>query len=62
MAIPLGFFLTNTWLNNFAYRIGLSWKYFALSILATAVIALLTVGYHSLKAAMDNPTKNLRYE
>lgn len=62
IAIPLGFFLTNAWLSNFAFRISLSWQYFALSILATGIIAMLTVGYHSLKAAMDNPTNSLRYE
>jgi len=62
IAIPLGFILTNSWLNNFEYRISLSWKFFALSVLATGIIALFTVGYHSLKAAMNNPTKSLRYE
>ncbi len=62
IAAPLGYFLTSNWLNNFAYRIKVGWQYFLYSMLLTVIIAALTVGYHSLKAAMDNPTKSLRYE
>lgn len=62
IAAPLGYFLIGSWLQNFEYHIAVSWHFYAYAILITAVIALLTVGYHSLKAATDNPTSSLRYE
>jgi len=62
IAAPLGYLLMGSWLQNFEYHISVSWYYYIYAILLTGVIALLTVGYHSLKAATDNPTRSLRYE
>jgi putative ABC transport system permease protein len=50
------------WLQDFAYRVDISWWIFALAGVVAIVIALLTVGYQSIKAALANPVKSLRTE
>jgi putative ABC transport system permease protein len=62
VAWPLGFYLINMWLKDFAYRIGLSPLPFVLSGVAALLIALITVGFHAIKAAMVNPVDFLRSE
>jgi putative ABC transport system permease protein len=47
---------------NFAYKINIEWWMFAIAGLLTIVIALLTVSYQSIKAALRNPVKSLRTE
>lgn len=62
VAVPLAWWVMNTWLEAFANRIVLSWWIFAIPSLLVIMIALLTVSVHTLKAAKTNPTKSLRYE
>ena len=62
VAAPLAWFAMNGWLSEFAYRIDLSVWIFLAGIGITLLIALLTVGYRSLRAATANPVKSLRYE
>ena len=62
IAWPLAYYMMNKWLENFAYRVGIQWDIFIFSGLLTAVIALFTVSFHSLKAAKSNPVKALKYE
>jgi putative ABC transport system permease protein len=62
IAIPLAWWAVNNWLEGFAYRTAVSWTIFALSAFAALVIAWLTVGYESIKAAVANPVKSLRSE
>lgn len=62
LAIPLGWFVMEQFLNEFAYRIPLSPSIFLTALLVTIVIALTTVGYKSFRAAVANPVKSLRYE
>ena len=62
IAIPLSWFTINSWLNNFAYRIDISWIIFFISTLSALIIAWLTVSYESIKAAVTNPVKSLRSE
>lgn len=62
LAAPLAWWVMRDWLANFVYRIELGPGIFALAILTTFVIAGLTVGYRSLKAALANPVKSLRSE
>lgn len=62
IAAPLAWYMMNNWLQNFAYRIQMSVGVFVLAILASIIIALITVGYKSLRAAMANPVKSLRTE
>lgn len=61
-AWPAAYFFIKDWLNDFAYRINISVFYFILSALITLIIALLTIGYHTIKAARANPVESLRYE
>ncbi|MBC7919711.1 MAG: ABC transporter permease [Ferruginibacter sp.] len=62
IAWPLAWWAMNQWLADFAYRIDVGWWPFALAGGAALVIALLTVGYQAIKAAMANPVKSLRTE
>ncbi|NIN92796.1 hypothetical protein GTO36_07410 [bacterium] len=50
------------WLQNFAYRVNLGISQFILSGLSALVIALLTLSYQTIKAAVANPVDSLRYE
>jgi len=62
IAAPLAWYLSNTWLNNFAYHIGLSPWLFLAAGAAALIIGLITVGYQSIRAARTNPIKNLKTE
>ncbi|GAB4056092.1 ABC transporter permease [Spirosoma litoris] len=62
IASPLAWWVTNQWLQNFAYKTDISWWIFALAGLLAIGIALLTVSYQSIKAALMNPVKSLRSE
>jgi len=62
LAIPLSIWMLNKWLQNYEYRISLSWWMFAFSALITVIIALATVSYQAIKAALANPVKSLRSE
>ncbi|MBX2966011.1 MAG: ABC transporter permease [Cyclobacteriaceae bacterium] len=61
-AIALGWYVSNQWLNGFAYRIEIGPMVFVLSACIALGIAWLTVGYQSLKAAVSNPVNSLRHE
>jgi putative ABC transport system permease protein len=62
IAIPIGFYAMNTWLQNFEYRMELNVFVFIISGAVAMVIAWLTVGFESLKAARGNPVDSLRSE
>jgi len=62
LAWPVAYMVMQNWLQNFAYRTDLSWWVFGLGGLLVLIIALLTVGYHALRAALSNPVEALRYE
>jgi putative ABC transport system permease protein len=62
VAWPIAWYAMHTWLQNFAFRISLEWWYFALAGLLGLVVALVTVGYQTIKAATSNPVDSLRYE
>ena len=62
IAWPVAFILMNRWLENFAYRINLGFPIFLCSGLLAFFIAMLTVGFHSLRAGVANPVDSLRYE
>ena len=62
IATPIAAYLMKSWLQGFAYKISLSWWIFALTGLSALAIALLTVGYQTIKAAKMNPIQNLRTE
>jgi putative ABC transport system permease protein len=62
IASPIAWYVMNKWLNNFAYRTSISWEVFAITIGATVTIALITVSFQAVKAALSNPVKSLRTE
>jgi putative ABC transport system permease protein len=62
IAFPAAWWGMNKWLQNFAYRIDISWWVFAVAGLAALAIALLTVSFQAIKAAVANPVKALRTE
>lgn len=62
LAVPVAYMMMNQWLADFAYHIDISWGLFAIAGLLTLVISLLTVGYQSIRAALANPARSIRYE
>ncbi len=62
VAFPLAWWAMGTWLQNFAHRIEMHWWMFALAGLSAVLIALVTVSFQAVKAALANPVKNLRTE
>jgi predicted lysophospholipase L1 biosynthesis ABC-type transport system permease subunit len=62
VAAPVGWYFANQWLSGFAYHIALSPALCLLAIGFTLAVALLTVGYQSMKAALANPARSLRSE
>lgn len=62
IATPIAWYIMDKWLENFAYRTGLSWWVFALAGMLILGIALLTVSWQSYRAASRNPVEALRYE
>jgi len=62
IAAPIAYFIMQSWLRDFVYRVELTAGIFLLAILITWIIALLTVALRSLKTALANPVKSLRTE
>jgi len=62
IAVPLAWWAGNKWLQDFAFRIPVQAYVFVATAIVTVLIALCTVGYHSIRAALANPVKSLRTE
>jgi len=62
IAFPIAYLAMNKWLQRFAFRINISWWVFAAAGLSALLIALITVSFQAIKAAMSNPVKSLRTE
>ncbi|HET6568005.1 MAG TPA: ABC transporter permease, partial [Rhodothermales bacterium] len=62
VAVPVAYYVMSRWLDGFAYRIEMGAGVFLLAGLVALVIALLTVSYQAVKAAVADPVKSLRYE
>ncbi len=62
LAFPLSYWAMYKWLQSFAYRIQIGWTVFAVAGVAALLIALITVSFQSIKAALANPAKSLRTE
>jgi putative ABC transport system permease protein len=62
LSSPVGYYAMREWLSGFAYRIDIEWWVFALSSSAAVLIALLTISFQSIKAALTNPVDSLRSE
>jgi ABC-type antimicrobial peptide transport system permease subunit len=62
IASPVAYYFMDQWLQDFAYRTDISWWIFVLSVLAAMFIALVTISFQAIKAAIANPVKSLRTE
>jgi ABC-type antimicrobial peptide transport system permease subunit len=62
IATPLAWYFMNRWLQDYAYRINVSWWIFLVGGIAAIVIALATISFQAIKAAMANPVESLRTE
>ncbi len=61
-AIPTAYALIDEWLSSFAFRVSMEWWPFVVAGLVTFMIAMMTMAFHSLKAALINPAETLKYE
>jgi ABC-type antimicrobial peptide transport system permease subunit len=62
IATPLAWFIMNKWLHEYAYRVNIGGWIFALAAILAICIALITVSFQAIKAALANPVKSLRTE
>jgi ABC-type antimicrobial peptide transport system permease subunit len=62
IATPVAWLATNKWLQGFEYRVNISWWIFLLAGVLAVIIALATISFQAIKAALANPVKNLRTE
>ncbi len=62
IATPLAWYFMNQWLQHFTFRIDLSWWLFLIGGIASVIIALITISFQAIKAAIANPVKSLRTE
>lgn len=62
IAFPLAWWAMNSWLQDFAYRVSIGWWVYALAGVLAVLVALITVSYQAIRAAMSNPVKSLRTE
>jgi ABC-type antimicrobial peptide transport system permease subunit len=62
IAAPIAWWAMNTWLQSYTYRISIQWWVFALAGILSVIIAILTVSYQAIKAAIANPVTSLRSE
>ncbi len=62
ISLPISWYAMNVWLQDFSYRIDISWQTFAFTVLIVLGVAVLTISFQSIKAAIANPIKSLRTE
>lgn len=62
ISVPVAWYFGNLWLDNFAYRTDIGVFTFLLAGIVSLLLAILTVSYHTIRAAMGNPVQSLRYE
>jgi putative ABC transport system permease protein len=62
IAFPIAWFAMHNWLRDFAYRISIPWWIFLFAAIAALLVALITVSFQAIKAALMNPVKSLRTE
>jgi putative ABC transport system permease protein len=62
IAVPLAWYMMDKWLQDFAYKINIGWSVFLLSGAIAILIAIITISFQSIKAALANPVKSLRTE
>ena len=62
ISLPVIYFIMDTWLDNYSFRINMPWWVFIISTSILLLVSFITVSYQTLKAALANPVRSLRYE
>jgi putative ABC transport system permease protein len=62
IAFPIAWYAMHKWLQNFAFRIDIQWWVFLVAALLAILIAIITISFQAIKAAVANPVKSLRTE
>ena len=62
IAFPIAWYSMHNWLRDFAYRISIQWWIFLVAGILAAAVALVTIGFQAIRAALANPVKSLRSE
>jgi putative ABC transport system permease protein len=62
IAFPFAWWMMNAWLQNYQYRITITWWIFPSVYVAAVIIAAMTIGFHTIKTALTNPVTSLRSE
>jgi ABC-type antimicrobial peptide transport system permease subunit len=62
LAFPMAWYIMHLWLRDYAYRINIQWWVFVVAGVAAVLIAIITVSFQAIKAAVSNPVKSLRSE
>ncbi|HPG32657.1 MAG TPA: ABC transporter permease [Lentimicrobium sp.] len=62
IAIPVSAYFLKDWLQNFAYHVDITWLTYAIAVLSSLLVALISVSFHSIKAATSNPVNAIKYE
>ncbi len=62
LAVPVGYYFSTRFLDQFAYTIHIKWYYPVIAVLAAVLIAMITIVYHANRAAATNPVNSLKYE
>jgi putative ABC transport system permease protein len=62
LAFPVAWYAMHSWLQNFAYHITINWWVFVAAAIASVLIALITISFQTIRAAIVNPIRSLRSE
>ena len=62
IAGPIAYYLFNSWLNDFVYHIDMPWWAYVVAVLTVTIVAFITIGFQTFKAALLNPVNSLRDE
>lgn len=62
VGIPLAYWIMSNWLNNYAFKTEMRWWFFAIPVILIVMVALVTISWHTLKTAKNNPSESLCYE
>jgi putative ABC transport system permease protein len=60
--VPIAWYAADNWLRGFEYNVGVQWWMFAVAASGAIIIALITISFHAIKAALENPVKSLKVE